>query len=105
MAELGVLALQLIGESSAILDAMERRRTPQDKKILSYLKDRRNSYGEHDKGSRKTIPARKAWVNRTYRHAVKQITRTEVDEIDELSKRCCRRASQTVREGARLSAR
>ena len=36
------------------------------------------------RGSRKTIPARKAWVNRTYRHAVKQITRTEVDEIDEL---------------------
>jgi hypothetical protein len=65
---------------------MERRRSPQDKKILSYLKDRRNSYGEHDKGSRKTIPARKAWVNRTYRRAVRQVTRTEADEIDELTR-------------------
>jgi len=70
---------------SAMLEAMERSRSPQDRKVLSYLKDRRNSYGEHDKGSRKTIPARKAWVNRTYRRAVRQVTRTEADEIDELA--------------------
>jgi hypothetical protein len=70
---------------SAILVFMERRRSPQDKKILSYLRDRRNSYGEHDKGSRKTIPARKALVNRTYRHAVRQVTRTEADDIDQLT--------------------
>ncbi|MFB7781192.1 hypothetical protein [Streptomyces vinaceus] len=32
------------------------RRTPQEKKRLSYLKDRRNAYGENDKSSRKNIP-------------------------------------------------
>ena len=31
------------------------RRTPQEKKQLSYLKDRRNNYGENDKASRKNI--------------------------------------------------
>jgi hypothetical protein len=28
------------------------RRSPQDKKALSYAKDRRNVYGENDKSSR-----------------------------------------------------
>ncbi|MBP0455719.1 hypothetical protein J5Y04_40290 [Kitasatospora sp. RG8] len=32
------------------------RRTPQEKKRLSYLKDRRNAYGENDKSSRKNVP-------------------------------------------------
>lgn len=31
------------------------RRTPQQKKALSYTKDRRNNYGENDKSSRKSI--------------------------------------------------
>lgn len=31
------------------------RRDPQEKKALSYAKDRRNDYGENDKGSRKGI--------------------------------------------------
>ncbi len=31
------------------------RRTPQEKKALSYVKDRRNDYGENDKSSRKNI--------------------------------------------------
>jgi hypothetical protein len=64
---------------------MERRRSPQDKKLLSYLKDRRNSYGESDKASRKAIPARKAWVNRTYRRSVRQVTRTDAEEIEDLA--------------------
>jgi hypothetical protein len=64
---------------------MERRRSPQDKKLLSYLKDRRNDYGESDKASRKAIPARKAWVNRTYRRAIREVTRTETNQIDELA--------------------
>ncbi|MGW7441629.1 hypothetical protein [Streptomyces sp. NPDC054849] len=33
-----------------------RRRSPQEKKQLSYLKDRRNGYGENQKSSRKNIP-------------------------------------------------
>ncbi|MFJ5234191.1 hypothetical protein ACIQBJ_30335 [Kitasatospora sp. NPDC088391] len=32
-----------------------RRKTPQEKKRLSYLKDRRNAYGENDKSSRRNI--------------------------------------------------
>jgi hypothetical protein len=47
-------------------------KTPQEKKILSYQKDRRNTYGESTHGARKAIPQRKAWVNRTYRHTVRQ---------------------------------
>lgn len=39
------------------------RKTPQEKKRLSYLKDRRNDYGEHDKGSRRSIRTRKSAVN------------------------------------------
>jgi hypothetical protein len=48
------------------------RRTPQDKKALSFEKDRRNAYGENDKSSRKAIPFRKRWVNKTNRHADSQ---------------------------------
>ncbi|MFD7256285.1 hypothetical protein [Streptomyces sp. NPDC059874] len=33
-----------------------RQRSPQEKKRLSYLKDRRNVYGENQKSSRKNIP-------------------------------------------------
>ena len=52
---------------------MKKRRTPQEKKSLSYLKDTRNDYGENDKASRKAIPFRKALINRTYRKAVNQV--------------------------------
>ena len=33
-----------------------KRKSPQEKKALSYAKDRRNTYGENDKSSRKNIP-------------------------------------------------
>lgn len=33
-----------------------KRRSPQEKKRLSYAKDRRNDYGENDKSSRKNVP-------------------------------------------------
>jgi hypothetical protein len=49
-----------------------RAKTPQEKKVLSYQKDRRNTYGESVHGARKAIPQRKAWVNRSYRHGVRQ---------------------------------
>ncbi|MFN8149161.1 MAG: hypothetical protein U0R76_17065 [Candidatus Nanopelagicales bacterium] len=48
------------------------RRTPQEKKSLSYAKDRRNGYGENDKSSRKNVPLRKRLVNRANRHAAQQ---------------------------------
>ncbi|GAA2223757.1 hypothetical protein GCM10010413_16450 [Promicromonospora sukumoe] len=51
---------------------MPRRRTPQEKKQLSLLNDRRNNYGENSKASRKNIPRNKAFVNRANRHADRQ---------------------------------
>ncbi|MEV0245852.1 hypothetical protein AB0H76_04590 [Nocardia sp. NPDC050712] len=44
------------------------RKTPQEKKRLSYAKDRRNTYGENDKASRKNIPRSRARVHRANRH-------------------------------------
>lgn len=46
--------------------------SPQQKKALSYRKDRRNGYGENDKSSRKAIPLRKALANRKSRHRANQ---------------------------------
>jgi hypothetical protein len=60
-------------------DAAEARRpstlrlcnmkSPQEKKRLSYSKDRRNTYGENSKSSRKNIPLTKALSIRSERHA------------------------------------
>lgn len=49
-----------------------RRRSPAEKKALSYAKDRRNSYGGNDKAARKAIPARKAGENRKDRRKAGQ---------------------------------
>ncbi|RAU16915.1 hypothetical protein DN062_15280 [Nitrincola tibetensis] len=38
---------------------MSKIKSPQEKKELSYSRDRRNCYGESDKGSRKTIKKKK----------------------------------------------
>ena len=45
-----------------------KRRTPQEKKRLSYEHDRRNVYGESPHAARKIIPLRKAQRNRANRH-------------------------------------
>lgn len=47
-------------------------KSPQEKKALSYAHDRRNTYGESDKASRKAIPARKAEENRNSRRKAAQ---------------------------------
>ena len=44
-------------------------KSPQEKKLLSYAKDRRNTFGENSKASRKGIPLAKARANRVERHA------------------------------------
>jgi hypothetical protein len=51
---------------------VSKRLSPQEKKLLSYERDRRNHYGENDKASRKLIPARKRRVVRSYRRATKK---------------------------------
>lgn len=49
------------------------RRNPQEKKALSYAKDRRNDYGENDKSSRKNIRRNKRVPNRADRHRERQV--------------------------------
>jgi hypothetical protein len=49
------------------------RRTPQEKKRLSYARDRRNNYGENDKSSRKNIPRSRAMMHRANRHRTRQV--------------------------------
>ncbi len=56
-------------------DLMRRRRSPQEKKQLSLERDRRNTYGENDKASRKGIPFRKRLVNKTNRTRDRQLLR------------------------------
>ncbi len=46
-------------------------KSPQEKKRLSLKKDRRNTYGENDKASRKNIPRSKAKSHRAVRHTAK----------------------------------
>ncbi|MGY6652040.1 hypothetical protein ACXIZN_07685 [Amycolatopsis sp. TRM77291] len=48
------------------------RKSLQEKKRLSYARDRRNRYGENDKSSRKNIPRHKRRVNRANRHRDQQ---------------------------------
>ncbi|MEU4103192.1 hypothetical protein [Streptomyces tanashiensis] len=40
-----------------------KRKTPQEKKRLSYVKDHRNNYGENDKSSRRNIRRNKQFPN------------------------------------------
>ena len=51
---------------------MKGERTPQEKKQLSYERDRRGDYGNSNKGSRKSIPLHKRIVIRSHRRATKQ---------------------------------
>lgn len=52
---------------------MAARKSPQEKKALSYAKDRRNDYGENDKSSRKSIRRNKRTPNRADRHREHQV--------------------------------
>ena len=61
------------------------RKTPQEKKELSYAKDRRNAYGENDKSSRKNIPLRKRLVNRANRHSAQRALSEAVGVTDSAS--------------------
>lgn len=59
-------------------------RSPQEKKALSYARDRRNVYGENDKASRKAIPARKAGENRKRRRKASQAIKATQGAADEV---------------------
>jgi hypothetical protein len=51
---------------------MRKPKPPQEKKRLSYAKDRRNDYGENSKSSRKSIPRNRAIANRKYRRQLQR---------------------------------
>jgi hypothetical protein len=62
-------------------------KTPPQKKSLSYAKDRRNTYGENNKGSRKTIQKNKAFEIRAERHTQNQrltVALSSTDSTDDL---------------------
>jgi hypothetical protein len=60
-----------------------KKRTPQEKKKLSYQRDRRNVYGEAPHAARKSIPLRKALRNRSIRHQANQQLSYEGVGLDE----------------------
>jgi hypothetical protein len=51
---------------------MKRQKTPQEKKAESYAFERRDTYGENNKSSRKNVPRRKIRINREYRRTIRQ---------------------------------
>lgn len=51
---------------------MSKIKTPQEKKRQSYENDRRNSYGENHKSSRRNIPLSKQRSHQDERRAVRQ---------------------------------
>lgn len=66
---------------------MSRVKSPQEKKRLSLENDRRNTYGENKKSSRKNIPRRKRLTQQSLRRslavALKEIERSSSeDQID-----------------------
>ncbi len=58
------------------------RKSPQEKKRISYARDRRNRYGENDKSSRKNIPRHKRRVNRLNRHRHQQVLNGARGSVD-----------------------
>jgi hypothetical protein len=59
-----------------------KQRTPQEKKRLSYAKDRRNCFGENDKAARKAIRRNKVLPSRAYRRRVHQLLQREAAGLD-----------------------
>jgi HTH-type transcriptional regulator / antitoxin HigA len=64
-------------------DGYRRTRSPQEKKDLSLHRDRRNTYGENAKSSRKNIPKSKHRSQRAERRAASAPLRTLSGRIDD----------------------
>lgn len=62
---------------------MKKQRTPQEKKELSYKKDRRNCYGENHKSSVKSIRNRKRNANRIFRRNSKNVIQKDMTDSNE----------------------
>ncbi|MDD4928168.1 MAG: hypothetical protein PHP85_02695 [Gallionella sp.] len=55
---------------------MSKIKSPDEKKRMSYEKDRRNVYGENSKASRKNIPRSKQRAHMAERHVAAELLRT-----------------------------
>ena len=76
---------------------MSKVKTPQEKKRLSYRNDRRNTYGENQKSSRKNIPRSKQLSHQDERRSVRQaLVATRGDVAAELADEA---QSQALRKG------
>jgi hypothetical protein len=60
---------------------LKKKRSPQEKKALSLLKDRRSAYGNNDKAARKSIPRNKALSIRRVRHQENQLLRSAKNDL------------------------
>ncbi|MFI0479457.1 hypothetical protein [Actinomadura sp. 9N215] len=79
------------------------RRSPQEKKQISYAKDRRNAYAENDKSSRNAVRLRKRFPNRANRHRVQRILQDATgppdrDAANEVDERLARRRPKKWRK-------
>ena len=82
------------------------RRSPAEKKALSDAKDRRNTFGENDKSSRRNIRRNKRVPNRADRHREHQVLHaaTGISVVDEVVERAetallAKRSTVTPRTG------
>lgn len=82
---------------------MARKRTPQEKKVLSYMRDTRNVYGANDKGSRKSIRRRKRQDERQYRRAVSQDMRSTPPNAEDTASSSVERRSPAKAPDAPLA--
>jgi len=77
------------------------KRTPQDKKRLSYAKDRRNDYGESAKSSRRSIARFKARDIRRERHGKNQALQSVLGAGTEDQQVAAEVAARTVKRRLR----
>ncbi|HEY0696682.1 MAG TPA: hypothetical protein VGD43_02605 [Micromonospora sp.] len=56
-------------------------RDPQEKKALSYARDRRNNYGQSDKAARRLVRTNKRTPNRADRHREHQVLRDATGSV------------------------
>lgn len=79
---------------------MKKRRSPQEKKRLSYSKDRRNTYGWNDKTSHKNIARNKRNRHRSERHREQQQRSAALGPADEVLEPVSMSASRVLRAPA-----
>lgn len=99
----GTVRRRWVSQTFYARQVVMRSRSPQEKKQLSYAKDRRNAYAENDKSSRNAVRLNKRFPNRANRHRLQRILRDatgipDVDGAQEVEERLARRRPKTWRK-------